>query len=117
MTNTVVKSAIVTGGAGGIGRAVAKRLARDGFRVAVNYSGNPDKAQKVVAEIESVGGRAIPVKADVSNVADVERLFKETITAFGSLEVVVHCAGIMPLYGVVPSSFVILILQTKLCVD
>jgi 3-oxoacyl-[acyl-carrier protein] reductase len=100
MTNTVVKSAIVTGGAGGIGRAVAKRLARDGFRVAVNYSGNPDKAQKVVAEIESVGGRAIPVKADVSNVADVERLFKETITAFGSLEVVVHCAGIMPLFPI-----------------
>jgi 3-oxoacyl-[acyl-carrier protein] reductase len=44
---------IVTGGAGEIGRAVAKRLACDGFCVAVNYSGNPDKAQKVVAEIES----------------------------------------------------------------
>jgi 3-oxoacyl-[acyl-carrier protein] reductase len=100
MTNTVVKSAIVTGGAGGIGRAVAKRLARDGFCVVVNYSGNPDKAQKVVTEIESAGGRAISAKADVSNVADVERLFKETATAFGGLEVVVHCAGIMPLFPI-----------------
>jgi 3-oxoacyl-[acyl-carrier protein] reductase len=100
MENTMVKSAIVTGGAGGIGRAVAKRLARDGFCVAVNYSGTPDKAQKVMTEIESIGGRAISVKADVSNVADVERLFKETVTAFGNLEVVVHCAGIMPLFPI-----------------
>jgi 3-oxoacyl-[acyl-carrier protein] reductase len=97
MTNMVVKSAIVTGGAGGIGRAVAKRLARDGFCIAVNYSGNSDKAQKVVAEIESAGGKAISVKADVSNKEDVERLFRETVAAFGNLEVVVHCAGIMPL--------------------
>ena len=97
MTNMVVKSAIVTGGAGGIGRAVAKRLARDGFCIAVNYSGNPDAAQKVVTEIESAGGKAISVKADVSNREDVERLFRETAAAFGSLEVVVHCAGIMPL--------------------
>ena len=100
MINKAVKSAIVTGGAGGIGRAVAKRLARDGFSVAVNYSGNPDKAQKIVAEIESAGGRAISVKADVSDVADVERLFKETVVAFGGLEVVVHCAGIMPLFPI-----------------
>jgi 3-oxoacyl-[acyl-carrier protein] reductase len=97
MTNMVVKSAIVTGGAGGIGRAVAKRLARDGFCIAVNYSGNPDKAQTVVAEIESAGGIAISVKADVSVREDVERLFRETVAAFGSLEVVIHCAGIMPL--------------------
>lgn len=97
MTNVVVKSAIVTGGAGGIGRAVAKRLARDGFCIAVNYSGNPDNAHKVVAEIESTGGKAISVKADVSNREDVERLFRETVAAFGGLEVVVHCAGIMPL--------------------
>src|ERR1700722_4708333 len=100
MTNMVVKSAIVTGGAGGIGRAVAKRLACDGFCIAVNYSGNPDKAQKVVAEIESAGGKAISVKADVSNREDVERLFGETVAAFGSLEVVVHCAGIMPLFPI-----------------
>jgi 3-oxoacyl-[acyl-carrier protein] reductase len=100
MANTMTKSAIVTGGAGGIGRAVAKRLARDGFCVAVNYAGNPDKAQKVVAEIESAGGRAVAVKADVADAADVERLFKETITAFGSVEVVVHCAGIMPLFPI-----------------
>jgi NAD(P)-dependent dehydrogenase (short-subunit alcohol dehydrogenase family) len=62
MTNMVVESAIVTGGAGGVGSAVAKRLARDGFCIAVNYSGNPDKAQQGVAEISSAGGKAISVK-------------------------------------------------------
>jgi NAD(P)-dependent dehydrogenase (short-subunit alcohol dehydrogenase family) len=62
MTNMVVESAIVTGGAGGVGSAVAKRLARDSFCIAVNYSGNPDKAQQVVAEIRSAGGKAISVK-------------------------------------------------------
>jgi NAD(P)-dependent dehydrogenase (short-subunit alcohol dehydrogenase family) len=62
MTNMVVESAIVTGGAGGVGRPVAKRLARDGFCIAVNYSGNPDKAQQVATEIKSAGGKAISVK-------------------------------------------------------
>jgi 3-oxoacyl-[acyl-carrier protein] reductase len=97
MTNTTVKGAIVTGASGGIGREVAKRLARDGFAIAVNYAGNPDKAKHVVDEIQSAGGKAISVKGDIANAADVEHLFKETSTAFGNVNVVVHCAGIMPL--------------------
>jgi 3-oxoacyl-[acyl-carrier protein] reductase len=97
MTDTTVKSAIVTGASGGIGREVAKRLAHDGFAIAVNYAGNPDKAKQVVEEIRSSGGKAISVKGDVSNAADVERLFNETSTSFGSVNAVVHCAGIMPL--------------------
>jgi 3-oxoacyl-[acyl-carrier protein] reductase len=91
------KSAIVTGASGGIGRAVATRLAKDGFSVAVHYAGSAAKAQEVVAAIEAGGGRAIVVRADVADAKDVERLFKETLNAFGKIDVVVNSAGIMPL--------------------
>jgi 3-oxoacyl-[acyl-carrier protein] reductase len=97
MKNASIKSAIVTGASGGIGRAVAERLGLDGFAVAVSYAGNSAKAQEVVAAIKAAGGEAIAVKGDVANPADVERLFKETIAAFDRLDVVVNCAGIMPL--------------------
>jgi 3-oxoacyl-[acyl-carrier protein] reductase len=89
--------AIVTGASGGIGRAVALRLAHDGFAVVLNYAGNAAKAEEAVAEIKAAGGRAIAVRADVASVADVERLFKEAADAFGAINVVVNCAGIMPL--------------------
>ena len=91
------KGTLVTGASGGIGRVVAKRLASDGFTITVHYAGNPAKAEGVVAEINSGGGRAIAVQADVAKPADVERLFKQTLEAFGTIDVVVHSAGIMPL--------------------
>jgi 3-oxoacyl-[acyl-carrier protein] reductase len=91
------KTAIVTGASRGIGRAVAMRLAHDGLAVVVNYASNADQADAVVAAIKSTGGRAISLKADVSNTADVERLFEETLKAFGSIDVVVNNSGIMPL--------------------
>jgi 3-oxoacyl-[acyl-carrier protein] reductase len=91
------KTAIVTGASRGIGRAVAMRLAHDGFAVVVNYASNADQAEAVLAAIESAGGRAISLKADISNTADVERLFEETLKAFGKLDVVVNNSGIMPL--------------------
>src|SRR5262245_42606978 len=97
MTQTPSKSAIVTGASGGIGRSVALRLAKDGFSVAVHYAGGAAKAQEVVASIEAGGGRAIAVRADVADANDVERLFKEALNAFGRIDVVVNCAGIMPL--------------------
>jgi len=97
MTSTPTKTALITGASGGIGRSVALRLARDGFAVVVNYAGSTAKAEAVVNEIKSAGGQAIAVQADVANAAEVERLFKNTLDAFGRIDVVVNCAGIMPL--------------------
>ena len=97
MKTSLTKSAIVTGASGGIGRVVAKRLASDGFAVAVHYAGNPAKAETVVTEIKGAGGKAIAVQADVAKPADVETLFKQTLDAFATIDVVVHTAGIMPL--------------------
>jgi 3-oxoacyl-[acyl-carrier protein] reductase len=94
------KVAIVTGGSGGIGRVVAKRLASDGFAIAVHYSGNSAKAEAVVAEIENAGGEAIAVQADVTKAGAVENLFRQTLKAFGKIDVVVHSAGIMPLFPI-----------------
>jgi len=91
------KTAIVTGASRGIGKAVAKRLARDGFAVVVNYASNTKEADATVAEIQSAGGQSIAVKADVGNGADVERLFEETVKSFGAIDVVVNNSGIMPL--------------------
>jgi 3-oxoacyl-[acyl-carrier protein] reductase len=96
-TSTEKKSAIVTGASRGIGRAVATRLASDGFAVMVNYAGNATKAEEVVAEIKVAGGQAFAVQADVANAADIERIFREAVDTFGGINVVVNCAGIMPL--------------------
>jgi 3-oxoacyl-[acyl-carrier protein] reductase len=72
-------------------------LAHDGFAVVVNYAGNATKADEVVAKIKTAGEQAATVQADVANAADVDRLFKEALDRFGGINVVVICAGIMPL--------------------
>lgn len=98
------KTAIVTGGSRGIGRAVALRLARDGFAVVVNYAGNASKAEEAVAEIKSSGGRAFAARADVANAAEVERLFQEAERTFGPVAVVVNSAGIMKMLPIATSN-------------
>ena len=91
------KVAIVTGASRGIGAAVARRLARDGFIVIVNYAGNAAAAETVVAEIETAGGRAVAHRADVADAAQVARMFDAAETAFGRVDVLVNNAGIMKL--------------------
>jgi 3-oxoacyl-[acyl-carrier protein] reductase len=97
MRNDMGPNAIVTGASGGIGRAVAERLAHDGFSVIVNYAGSANKAEQLVTAINAAGGRSIAVKADVASATEVEQLFRRATDTLGTIDVVVHCAGIMPL--------------------
>ena len=87
--------AIVTGASGGIGHAVAVRLAQEGMAVAVHYAGNRDRAQTVVDEIVAAGGRALALAADVADEAEVTALFDQVEAEFGGVDVVVNTAGIM----------------------
>ncbi len=91
------KVALVTGASRGIGAAVAKRLARDGFAVVVNYTAGAEPADALVREIEQGGGRAIATRADISDPAAVKRLFDTAEAAFGGVDVLVNNAGIMAL--------------------
>ena len=87
-------AALVTGASRGIGRAIALRLAKEGYAVAVNYVRSREKGEEVVAEIEASGGSAAAIQADVGNGDDRQRLVKETLTRFGRLDVLVNNAGI-----------------------
>lgn len=91
------RAAIVTGSSGGIGSAVAERLAADGLAVTINYSSKSEPADALVKKITDAGGRAIAVGGDVSDPAAVSRLFDETERAFGGIDVLVNNAGIMKL--------------------
>ena len=97
MTHFPAPVAIVTGASRGIGAEIAKRLARDGFSVAVNYAANADTAQAVVAHILASNGRAAAIKADVSQSAEVASLFDQTEARLGQPTLVVNNAGIMKL--------------------
>jgi 3-oxoacyl-[acyl-carrier protein] reductase len=92
MTDRIV---IVTGASGGIGHAVAIRLAQAGMAVAVHYAGNRDRAQGGADEIVAAGGRAMVVGADVADEAQVAALFDQVEAEFGGVDVVVNTAGIM----------------------
>jgi len=93
------KVAIVTGASKGIGASIATHLAAEGAAVLVNYASSRAGADRVVAAITADGGRALAVQADVSQPADVTRLFAEAKRAFGALDVLVNNAGV---YEVAP---------------
>jgi len=89
--------ALVTGASRGIGAAVARRLARDGLTVVINYSGDPAPAEALVREITQAGGKALATRADVSNPAAVRTMFDHIESVLGGLDVLVNNAGIMSL--------------------
>ena len=102
------KIAIVTGASKGIGAEIAKQLAAAGAAVVVNYSSSKKGANNVVAEIESGGGKAIAVQANMAKKAEIENLFAETKRAFGRLDILVNNAGIYefsPLEGITEEHF------------
>jgi 3-oxoacyl-[acyl-carrier protein] reductase len=88
------KVAVVTGASKGIGAAIAKYYAAEGAKVVVNYASSKAGADVVVKEITTNGGTAIAVHADVSNEADVIRLFEEARAAFGTVDILVNNAGV-----------------------
>lgn len=89
------KVAIVTGSSRGIGAAIARRLASDGFAVIVNYAGREADANTVVDEITAKGGKAAAIKADVAIPAQVAALFDQATVLFGGVDILVNNAGIM----------------------
>ncbi len=92
------RTAIITGSSRGIGKAIALELAREGYRVAVNYhisrEGAREEAREVLAQIESAGGTAIIVGADVATSEGAQKLVDETLAAFGQVDVLVNNVGV-----------------------
>ncbi len=88
------KAALVTGASRGIGAEIAKQLAKEGARVAVNYSGSQSKAEEVVNDIIAAGGQAFAIQASVSDAENVTEMVKQTIEQFGSVDILVNNAGI-----------------------
>ena len=90
----MTKSALVTGASRGIGRSIAIQLAEEGYKVAVNYAGNKEKADAVVEEIKAKGVEAFAIQANVANGDEVKAMIKEVVSQFGSVDVLVNNAGI-----------------------
>ena len=88
------KVAIVTGASQGIGSAIALKFAEEGADVVVNYFNNDAMAQVVADEIRSLGCRALPIRADVSQSVDVKRMVQKALDTFGKIDILVNNAGI-----------------------
>jgi len=94
-TATAQRVALVTGGSRGIGAAIVRRLARDGFAVGINYASNSAQADVLAKEIQQAGGRAVAVQADVSKAADVRALFDRVESELGRISALVNSAGVL----------------------
>lgn len=88
------KTALVTGAGRGIGKEIAKKLAQEGFNIALNYRSDESAAKIVKEELENLGVDVLLVQGDVSKMEDCERIFEEAVSQFGKIEVLVNNAGI-----------------------
>ena len=88
------KTAIVTGASRGIGRAIALKLAQDGYNIVVNYSGSQERAEAVAKEVQAFNVEALIVQANVAEADDVKKLIDTTLETFGTIDVLVNNAGI-----------------------
>jgi glucose 1-dehydrogenase len=86
--------AIVTGGSGGIGQAIAIKLAEEGANVVINYRSNIEEAKETEEKVEAVGREGFLVQADLSRVGDVQKLVAESIQHFGQVDILVNNAGL-----------------------
>lgn len=92
--NQTIRTAIVTGGSRGIGRAVCKKFASEGKNIVINYAGNLQAAEETAAECRELGAEAILVQADVSSAAGCEEIFAKAQESFKSIDILVNNAGI-----------------------
>ena len=90
------KVALITGAARGIGRAIAVALAKEKWRVVINYRQNADAAKEALKLVEDVGGRGILVQADIADAADRTRLVAQTLEAFARIDLLVNNAAMGP---------------------
>lgn len=88
------KIALVTGASRGLGKAIALHLANEGAHIIVNYAKHSEKAKEVVAAIESTGGKALAMQADVSCWQDVEKMVDTIYETFGRIDILVNNAGV-----------------------
>jgi glucose 1-dehydrogenase len=88
------QKALVTGASSGLGRAIALALAEAGADVVVNFIGSPDAADEIVSAIRTIGSKALPILADVSQEGQVQAMFKRAIEEFGTVDILVNNAGI-----------------------
>lgn len=94
MSKLTGQVAVVTGASKGIGAEIAKQLAAAGAAVVVNYASDREGAEKVVAGIAGAGGKAVAVQGNVAKSADVDRIFTQAKSSFGTVGILVNCAGI-----------------------
>lgn len=95
LLNDNKKVALVTGGSGGIGSEIARRLAADGIAVVLTYATSEEAAGNVVASIKAQGGEATAIRADISNLRDISSLFNSVMEIYGQLDYVVNNAGVI----------------------
>ncbi len=88
------KTAIVTGGNSGIGASIVLELARQGAHIVIDYLSHPEATESLIKEVEKLGAQAIGVEADVSKIADLQKLVDQTVKTFGRLDILVNNAGV-----------------------